>query len=562
MENGINNTNYNLLPTSSYEDIITLQTTYYYRWSTPGQVKDRSFRNNHVEFDEKKTIEDVVKKCQDAIASYKGFCSRCNREIHLIDSGIGYLDKGTSGRKLEREEIDKLLEDAATGKFQAVVTPYSSRIGRRRSVSATIRDRLKDLGIQMYSLHQPVPLKCTDCFDPLDDDSAVLSETLSDMQSELELSQIRRNYRIGMPARIRKGLPPGSLPFALIKRYKVIGKDAQGNDILSEFYEWDDKKATIVKRIAKSFLSGSGCLGIAHKLNLENIPSPQGTKWSRTTISIILKNPAFAGLIRFGWKTSRAGKRKIQPREKWMLEKASYKSLWNENYYEKIQKEIKKRKSFGNRAFASSSLLIGILKCGQCKHSMFQTATQKLRSNGNLYKYRGYTCSNYTHRGLCVSNGIKQEKLNSLVLREVAKLFNEDARKAYFAKAQKSQKVDLHKLLNEKIRLLTNSNKELQRAKEAYLRDIDTISDYAKNKERYEPIITSLTSEATEIEKKIANTAGALSWNNSYKEAVSRFMTQPTEEDKKKIKYILSQIVETIEFKKKPFSIKINYRVS
>lgn len=541
-------------------EIVVLRAVTYSRVSTKGQVGKQTKLGSKVIFDEKASLDEQKKKTKEAIESYRGYCPKCRNEIRtaFVEE---YCDEGVSGRTYDRDDIQRLIQNGKEKEFDVVFTVYSSRLGRNVTTTTQIRSELRNPGIQIYSLAQPIPIKCPSCYDPLDDDSAAINETFSDLQSQLELSQIRRNYKIGMPKRIRDGKPAGSLAYGLVKRHKVHGKDERGNEILETFYAWDKEKAAIVNRIAQEYLEGIGTWKISQRLNQEGIPSPQGKKWGRSAVLVILKNPAYAGFARFGWKPVKNGKRVIQPKEKWMLEKACYKGIWTEDYFNKIQQEMQKRRKLGGRAVSSDSLLIGLLKCMRCNYSMFTIKSDKIFLNGTPYHFKGYACGTFLHRGMCHHNGIKQAVVDQIVLDEVSKLFNEDTRKMFNEKLRRSKRIDAGKLLLQRKAMVQKMSTEFQRAKEAYLQGVDTLREYVKNKEKYLPIIEGLQGEIAQLEKMVGVSTDRLAWDKAYEEAIKKFQEMPTPEDKSKVKVILSRIIDTIEFEKKPFSVKINFRV-
>ena len=542
------------------KEITVLPTWIQGRVSTKQQVGQQVKKNGEMHFENKASLEEQAKKCRKTIVDYRGNCPVCYKEIHLNFAGES-LAKGESGRKQNREDTTEILSAAEEGLFKVLVTIDNDRLARKRATAVAIRDKLKGLGIQIYSLAQPIPLKCPECFDPLDDDSAVIIETLSDMKAQLDLSMIRRNYKIGMPRRIERGKPTGSLAYGLVKTYKRVGVDIRGNEVLEEVYKWSEDKTDIVKRIVKEFLAGKGTWKISQGLNLDDIPSPQGKKWGRSAILHLLKNPIYAGMIRFGWKISKGGQRRIQPREKWMLRKASFNELWSMSYYEKIQKELSRRVTVGRSASVSDGLLIGILKCGYCSYSMFQVKTSRNFKNGNLYQWRGYACGTFLHRGTCQHNGKAQEKLDNYVLKEVLKLANKQTRKVFYKRFQETEREDTSKLLKQKEIALRKLLREYNRVNKAYRKGIDTLEEYAKNKSQLLPVIEELKRDITDLRSKTKQSL-ALDWRKAYKDTLQRFLNCPTSEDKQKVKVILSRLIERIEFKRKPFSIKIFYRLS
>ena len=552
-----------LQPTTGESTFLSEETIILPAWaqgrvSTKGQVKEKVIRNKKVFFKEKASLQEQKKKCAEAILAYKGNCPVCYKPIRLTFEGASFA-KGESGRDKEREDIKEISKEASNGVFKVLVTIDNDRLARKRATAVFFRDKLKELGVQIYSLAQPVPIKCPTCFDPLDDDTGLIVETLSDMKSQLDLSKIRRNYKIGMPKRIRDGKPSGSLAYGLVKRFRTVGEDQMGNDVLEEYYEWDREKTDIVVRIADEYLSGKGLWAISKGLNLDAVPSPQNKKWGRSAILHILKNPVYAGKIRFGWKPVKNGERKIQPIDKWLLCNASFKGFWAWDYYEKIQQEIKRRVKVGGRAVSSSALLIGILKCAYCKYSMFQAKGAKVFKNGKNYQWVGYACGTYFHRGICKHNGIKQGKIDRIVLEEVLKLANKSTRDAFYKQFKNSKKVNYQKSLKQKEKRLDNRLKQFSRINKAYMEGIDTLEEYSNKKSEILPEIETLKQEIQELSSKIKNPI-KLSWRGAYEEALKRFMEYPNKDDMQKARLTLSRLIDRVEFRKKPFSVKVFYK--
>lgn len=263
---------------ASYKDTLILPAWVQGRVSTKQQVNEKVMKNGNVFFEEKASIEEQKKKCIEAILNYKGNCPNCYKDIRLSFIGESFA-KGESGRSKNRVDIDEILDKASDGVFKVLVTNDNDRLARKRSTAIIVRDRLKENGIQIYSLSQPVPIKCPDCYDPMDDDTGTIVETLSDMKSQLDLSKIRRNYKIGMPKRIRSGKISGCTPYGLYKTYKKAGKDNMGNDLLEEVYKWDKEKIAVIKRIADEYLLGKGIWGICKGLNADEIPTAMNKSW-------------------------------------------------------------------------------------------------------------------------------------------------------------------------------------------------------------------------------------------------------------------------------------------
>lgn len=537
-------------------DIVVIPTWIQGRVSTKFQVGKKT---NGI-FEEKASLTEQQNNCLEAIATYRGRCSKCSREIRLTHAGTS-LAKGESGQNFDREDTEEFLRLAQDGKFQVLMTNDSDRLARSRGTGVMIREQLKKMGVQIYSLSQPLALKCPSCFDYYDDDPAIMVETMSDMKSQLDISKIRRNYKIGMPKRILSGYPAGSLAYGLLKKYKVVGKDHTGNDILETYYEWDSKKVENVNRIAHDYLSNIGVWKICQTLNDEGIPSPQGKIWGRSAIMVILKNPVYTGQVRFGWKPVRRGIRKIQPRENWIMHDAIFKGVWEKDFYEKIQTEIKRRSNVGGRTIMSQALLIGLAKCGYCGYSMFQIKTRRIFKNGKHYLFRGYGCGSFLHAGTCSHNGKAQQVVDNAVLKEVLKLANDKARNAYLEKINKTKTDSSVEIFESKQLELKRKMDEFDRVVRAYKEGIDTLEEYQRNKEELVPAIESLQKDVISFNAQ-ANTPQRIDWKKQYEQMLSKFIECPNEKDKQSIRRILFQLIDKVEFKRDPLHVKIFYKTT
>jgi DNA invertase Pin-like site-specific DNA recombinase len=513
-------------------------------------------------FEEKASLGEQEKNCRRAIDEYRSRCPKCSKEIRMIFTGMSTAS-GESGQNFEREDIEEFIRLAEEGKFKVLVTNDNDRMSRSLATGGMIREKLKKRGIQVYSLSQPVPLKCPDCFDYYDNDSGMIVDTISDLKSQLDISKIRRNYKIGMPRRIEKGKPAGSLPYGLMRKYRVIGKDINGSEIIETYYEWDPEKTAIVKRIADDYLDGLGVWGICRDLNNEGVSSPQGKKWGRSAIMVILKNPAYNGKVRFGWKTTKNGKRTIQPEEKWIVHKAEYDPIWeDETYYKKIQDEIERRRYVGGRTILSRALLIGLLKCSYCGKSMYQTKTRRIFMNGVKYLFRGYACGSFMHGGTCCSNGKKQKIVDDLVINEVLKLTNDKTRKAYLDKVNHSKFDQRKELYETKDKEFKRRMDEFKRVKQAYKEGVDTLLEYKKNKEEMLPILGRLQKEVSSLQDQASTPIVKINWDKRYESMLSKFVISHFDEDTKSIRKILFRLIDKIEFKSNPLYVKILYKTA
>ena len=96
------------------------------------------------------------------VSSAKGDCERQLVELREVAENHGwkivdeYIDQGISGAKKSRPELDRMLKDAISRKFQVVATLELSRLGRSVSNMCEIVDLLKSKNINLFIKNQNV----------------------------------------------------------------------------------------------------------------------------------------------------------------------------------------------------------------------------------------------------------------------------------------------------------------------------------------------------------------------------------------------------------------------
>ena len=76
-----------------------------------------------------------------------------NHNYHIIDE---YIDTGFSGSMKNRPELDRMMKDAFSKKFQMVMTLKLSRIGRSTKNLLEIVEKLKEKDINLFIANQQI----------------------------------------------------------------------------------------------------------------------------------------------------------------------------------------------------------------------------------------------------------------------------------------------------------------------------------------------------------------------------------------------------------------------
>jgi len=89
--------------------------------------------------------------CERQISELKEIAK--NHNYHIVDE---YIDTGFSGLLKNRPELDRMMKDAFSKKFEMVMTLELSRIGRSTKNLLEIVEKLKDKDINLFIANQQI----------------------------------------------------------------------------------------------------------------------------------------------------------------------------------------------------------------------------------------------------------------------------------------------------------------------------------------------------------------------------------------------------------------------
>jgi site-specific DNA recombinase len=367
-------------------------------------------------------------------------------EHELIDL---YFDGGVSGGSLDRPELMRLRENAAKGRFEAVYFTKLDRLGRSLRDVSNLFFEFEQLGISLICLDDP-GLNISGKM------GKVMRGILSSF-AEFEKDMIAERTAGGRATRWASGgMPLGDnhLPLGYRKNEKS-GKP-----------EIVESEAAIYRQIISFYMdSRLSMKEIAIRLTREGIPSPSAIKkahldeqrktkkpnsvmkrkrpaaqrWNNTTISNILKNPAYKGEalynkavydLRKGGSNGeykRIGKDE-KPRGEWI--KIPFPPLISEALWEQIQNRIKTQVHKPKRiykCYEDHFLLDGLIFCGECGSRM-RKQVQILKSGKTLLHYTCYwqSCGEANRelsgRAQCIFKPIEAESTDAAIYSQIIEL--------------------------------------------------------------------------------------------------------------------------------------------
>jgi site-specific DNA recombinase len=186
-----------------------------------------------------------------------------------------YADKGVSGRKTDRPELDRML--STLGEIDCVIVWRLDRLGRNTRHLLETYDRLEAAAVDLVSLSDDI-----DTSTPMGKAMRVIMSALA----ELESATTGERVRAVMSGRTSdKGLHHGSAP--------PFGYEKPAKQLLPV-----EPQAGIVRRIFQEYAAGRSQGQICAALNGDKITSP-GKKpvWIPSTISRITGRVTYAGKL-------------------------------------------------------------------------------------------------------------------------------------------------------------------------------------------------------------------------------------------------------------------------
>ena len=185
-----------------------------------------------------------------------------------------YVDDGYSGRDIRRPAYQKMMEDI--DKWDVLLVMKMDRIHRNSKNFMLMMEQLRQKNKEFVSMTESL------------DTSTAMGRFVMDIIqriAQLESEQIGERVYDGMRQKAKqgKGLLGSPAPYG---------------------YEYDDgalkpvkEEIEVVKKIFSEYLNGKSIGSIAEWLNENGVKTKKGGKWDRKTISRILSNPIYCGLV-------------------------------------------------------------------------------------------------------------------------------------------------------------------------------------------------------------------------------------------------------------------------
>lgn len=268
-----------------------------------------------------------------------------------------YADEGISGTSLKRrDEFNRLMRDARSGLFRAVVVKDISRLARNTvDFLVSIRE-LKSMGINTIFL--------TANMDSMGDSEFIL--TLFSAMAQEESSNLSKRVKWGKRINAERGRVP----------QRIFGYDRIDNFTLAI----NPQEARIVRKIFSLYNEqGLGCRTISQQLNRDGDKTKFGNEWNSRGVRRVLVNPIYRGILvnhKYEIEDFLTGKQINIPKEEHFHHERPEWAIVSGEVFDKAQEIMASRRikydsgePFRDARYSSKHIFSTLIKCEHCGRS-------------------------------------------------------------------------------------------------------------------------------------------------------------------------------------------------
>jgi len=341
-----------------------------------------------------------------------------------------FEDEGHSGATLVRPALER-LRDVVAGVGVDVVLCYSpDRLARKFAYQALLIEEFARAGTRVEFIRGPRG----------DSPEDQLMVQFQGMFAEYEKAQLMERYRRGKAYRARSGSVNvlGGAPFG----YRYLSKSTSSG----AGYEIAEHEAALVAEMFRRYADdGVSIADLARWLTSENVPTRTGkSRWDRSVIWGMLRNPAYAGTAVFGKTmvvqespglnrrarlegrtTPRASRTVDRPRGEWI--EIPVPAIVTAETFERAARRLEDNKRFASRNSKIPSLLQGLAACSACGYGYYRTSTRT--TSKKIYYYRCLGSDDYRYQGgrVCGNKPVRADYLDTVVWDHITHLLADPA---------------------------------------------------------------------------------------------------------------------------------------
>ena len=379
------------------------------------------------------------------------------REGYLIPDEYVFYDDGISGRSVKkRDDFNRMITMAKQKDrpFDNIYVWKFSRFCRNQEESIVYKNLLRKTGVSVVSVSEPIP----------EGPFGTLIERIIEWMDEFYSINLSAEVMRGMAEKVSRGEPVCPPPIGYVMRDKKYYPDEESG------------AADVVRELFQRYANGEGVRTIVSSFHDRGIKTKNGANIDNRRVDYILHNDCYIGKIRYCTDGTKSVSRRKLNNENIMIVDGHHEPLISMELWETVQKRLKEMKEkyqkYSRRDQPIEYMLKGLVRCSSCGGAIAMSSCTSGKT-----KIRTLQCCNYS-RGSCqVSHSVTVPKVETALIESLEYAIDT---KQFNIVPKVPKKTDTPTIDYDK--LIAVEERRLQRAKEAYLAEIDTIEQYGQNK--------------------------------------------------------------------------------
>lgn len=362
-----------------------------------------------------------------------------------------YADEAKSATTDRRPEFQRMISDAETGAFAAVLVFKLDRFSRDRYDFAFYRRKLARSGVKIVSINENLS----------DDPESVIMESVLEGMAEYYSRNLSRDV-------MRKGLLPNAEKCIFNGGTPPLGYDIDAD----HHYALNPYEAETVRMIFQMYADGKGYDKIIRALSAEGRMSKQGNPLSKSAIYEMLHNERYKGTYIYNVQAAkdvdgRRSTRRHKDDSEIVRVPGGVPRIVSDELWDSAQKRLETNKHFGNTA-KRTYLLTGKIFCGKCGSAMIGRSTRQRETS-----YNYYDCNGRERNHSCGAKSVRAELIEGIVInaiyREILSPESRDAFADRLLDYMGTRKKDLPEEIEEYKRRLKDIQRQIDNITQAVL---------------------------------------------------------------------------------------------
>ena len=304
------------------------------------------------------------------------YCQIKDWELYKV-----YIDEGISGKNIiERPALNDLIADVKAKRVNNVLVYKIDRLTRSTRDLIQLTDLFNEQGCGFNSLMENIDTGTA---------SGRMFLKIIGIFAEFERENLIERITVAYEKKAKEGYANTSfaIPYGYRREKGVL-------DITI-----NEEESHIVKEIFNMYLEKHQSFNaIARELNLRKIKSNHNTKWSASSVGYILKNPLYAGKIRYS----------VTDKNRYFENDGRHQAIVTEEVFNKVQRKLAKMQKTIKKRPREENYYCGTLRCALCGSKM---TTHGQYSRDKAKYYNSYKCRGMLE-GKCKAGSISHTKLD------------------------------------------------------------------------------------------------------------------------------------------------------